>query len=62
VLLENLYFVICLLLLSILQIWTPCAQEPSLVSGGVSGPEISDYLQIMSENQQRMRRPREIGL
>ena len=50
------------MLFSIIQMWTPCAQEPSLVSGGVSGPEISDYLQIMGENQKKMRRPREIGL
>lgn len=44
-----------------IKMWTPCAQEPSLVAGGVAGPESADFLQIMGENQQNMRRPREIG-
>lgn len=44
-----------------IKMWTPCAQEPSLVGGGVAGPESANILQIMSENQQKMRRPREIG-
>eukprot|EP00250_Pteridium_aquilinum_P006788 c16632_g1_i1 orf=293-2560(+) len=44
-----------------IKMWTPCAQEPSLVAGGVAGPESADFLQIMIENQRKMRRPREIG-
>ncbi|MCO5581572.1 hypothetical protein L7F22_035460 [Adiantum nelumboides] len=44
-----------------IKLWTPCAQEPSLVAGGVAGPESADFLQIMAENQQKMRRPRDIG-
>lgn len=44
-----------------IKMWTPCAQEASLIAGGVAGPESADVLQIMGENQQNMRRPREIG-
>lgn len=44
-----------------IKMWTPCAQEPSLVAGGEAGPESADFLQIMDENQKKMRRSREIG-
>uniref|UniRef100_A0A0D6R001 Uncharacterized protein n=1 Tax=Araucaria cunninghamii TaxID=56994 RepID=A0A0D6R001_ARACU len=45
-----------------IKIWTPHAQAPSVVSGGVAGPETADLFSIMAENQHKMHHRREIGL
>jgi WD and tetratricopeptide repeat-containing protein 1 len=45
-----------------IKIWTPCAQIPSIVSGGVAGPETADMFNVMAENQRKMRNQREISL
>eukprot|EP00249_Psilotum_nudum_P013622 c24430_g1_i1 orf=253-2565(+) len=47
---------------STIKIWTPCAEVASVVAGGEMGPEAADLLRIIGENQQKMRRPREIGI
>jgi len=44
------------------QLWTPCAGEPSIVAGGEAGPEPVDVARVMAENQLEMRRHQEIGL
>lgn len=45
-----------------IKLWTPCARVPSMVAGGESGPDTADSLQVMADNQNQMRRQREIGL
>jgi len=45
-----------------IKFWTPCARVPSMVAGGESGPDTADSLQVMANNQNQMRRHREIGL
>ncbi|KAG0567303.1 hypothetical protein KC19_7G125100 [Ceratodon purpureus] len=45
-----------------IKLWTPCARVPSIVAGGESGPDTADSLQVMADNQNQMRRHREIGL
>eukprot|EP01018_Ginkgo_biloba_P005706 Gb_12284 [translate_table: standard] len=47
---------------STIKIWTPCAQVPSVVSGGVAGPETADLYNVMADNQHKMHHQREIGL
>lgn len=59
--LEFLDFIACFVL-SLPQLWTPCARVPSMVAGGESGPDTADSLQVMADNQNQMRRHREIGL
>jgi len=43
-----------------IKLWTPCARVPSIVAGGQAGPDTSDALQVMADNQTQMRRHREI--
>lgn len=45
-----------------IKMWTPCAQERSIVFGGVAGPETADIFNLMAENQRKMRSQREISL
>ncbi|KAH7297874.1 hypothetical protein KP509_25G016700 [Ceratopteris richardii] len=44
-----------------IKMWTPCAHEPTQAVDGVAGSESPSVLQLMVDNQQQMRRPREIG-
>lgn len=46
----------------LLQIWSPLAENPSPVSGGVAGPQPVDTVQVMAENQKSMWRPHVVGL
>ncbi|CAM6082961.1 unnamed protein product [Calypogeia fissa] len=39
-----------------IKMWTPCAGDPSMVAGGVQGPEAGDLFRVMVENQHHMRR------
>lgn len=45
-----------------IKLWSPRAEAPSAVSGGPAGPEIGDTVRVMADNQDRMRRQREIGI
>ncbi|GAQ78710.1 hypothetical protein KFL_000170560 [Klebsormidium nitens] len=45
-----------------IKIWSPLAENPSSVSGGVAGPQPLDTVQVMAENQKSMWRPRVVGL
>lgn len=40
--------------MTISQIWTPVAQTASIVAGGTAGPEASDVLSVIEENQQKL--------
>ncbi|XP_010266423.1 PREDICTED: WD and tetratricopeptide repeats protein 1 [Nelumbo nucifera] len=42
-----------------IKIWTPRAIMPSMVAGGVMGPDTADVLTVMENNQQKLRRNRE---
>ncbi|KZV43363.1 WD and tetratricopeptide repeats protein 1 [Dorcoceras hygrometricum] len=44
---------------STIKIWTPNSPVPSVVAGGAAGPETSNVLDAMEENQHRLCRPRE---
>ncbi|XP_059631266.1 protein ALTERED SEED GERMINATION 2 isoform X2 [Cornus florida] len=44
---------------STIKIWTPSASVPSIVSGGATGPETANVLDIMETNQRRLCRNRE---
>eukprot|EP00897_Mesotaenium_endlicherianum_P003044 jgi/Mesen1/2768/ME000170S01878 len=33
-----------------------------MVAGGSAGPDTADPVQVMADNQQRMRRPRDLGM
>lgn len=41
------------------QLWTPTAPVPSIVAGGAVGPQASDVLTAMENNQRRLCRNRE---
>ncbi|KAJ4796571.1 hypothetical protein LUZ62_047817 [Rhynchospora pubera] len=45
-----------------IKIWTPSAEVPSLVAGGVAGPETSEVLKAMQGNQRQLSHSREIML
>lgn len=45
-----------------LQMWTPHAEVPSLVAGGTAGPETADVLNVLANNQRKLRRNREATL
>ncbi|KAL3514246.1 hypothetical protein ACH5RR_026963 [Cinchona calisaya] len=42
-----------------IKIWTPSASVPSIVAGGAAGPETSDVLDAMENNQRSLSRGRE---
>nr|XP_027092503.1 WD and tetratricopeptide repeats protein 1-like [Coffea arabica] len=42
-----------------IKIWTPSASVPSSVAGGAAGPETSDVLDAMENNQRRLSQSRE---
>ncbi|XP_073053050.1 protein ALTERED SEED GERMINATION 2 isoform X2 [Primulina eburnea] len=44
---------------STIKIWTPNSPVPSIVAGGAAGPETSNVLDAMEENQRRLCRTRE---
>jgi hypothetical protein len=44
------------LLSLLLQMWTPCAEDPAIAPGRVENPEYADALRVMVENQHQMRR------
>lgn len=45
-----------------MQIWTPSASVPSIVSGGAAGPEAPNVLDAMESNQRTLCRTRETFL
>ncbi|KAL3830395.1 hypothetical protein ACJIZ3_019197 [Penstemon smallii] len=47
---------------STIKIWTPSAPVPSIVAGGVAGPETSNVVELMEGNQRRLCRTREAML
>lgn len=42
--------------------WSPHAQVPSIVAGGVAGPDSADVLSIMESNQHKLLNNREASL
>ncbi|KAF6160671.1 hypothetical protein GIB67_019611 [Kingdonia uniflora] len=47
---------------STIKIWTPWDQTPSIVAGGMAGPEPEDVYSVMERNQNRLRHNRDVIL